>query len=308
VSPTYPDPWPADPAHAGDADPSLAGNAGPVAYAAPDGRGPDRSSGGRIGTLLAAAGTAVVVAGVGPLLGWLWAELAPRIPIVKVDGGFVYAEPEPEQAVAADGWFAILAAGAGVLLAVLAWVLLRRYRGVTMVVALALGSLVSAALALWMGHKIGAADFAAVRDAAAVGDRIEAPLTLRITNLDAERWWLPKPTGVGAVQALVAVFTYTCLAGFSSHADLRGRTAAPLPASPYLPPQYTPAQYTPAQYTPPQYTPAQYTQPQYTPPQYPPPVPPSELYGRPPEPYQSPDQFGPGRADSSEGATGTART
>jgi hypothetical protein len=249
-----------------------------------------RASGGRIGTLVAAAATAVVVAGVGPLLGWLWAELAPRIPIIKVDGGFVYAEAEPEQAVAADGWFAILGTAAGVILAVLAWVVLRRYRGVTVLVALALGSFVAAALALWLGHKIGAAEFVTIRDAAAVGDRIEAPLSLRITNMDADQWWLPKPTGVSAVQALVAVFTYTCLAGFSSHADLRGRTPVARidPAWSYQQQPYVPGQYAPPA--------GQYG-------------PPPDPYGQPPDPYGRPtDQFGPGRAGSSEGATGTART
>jgi hypothetical protein len=167
---------------------------------------------------------------------------------------------------------------------------LRRYRGVMVLVALAVGSLVTAALALWMGHKIGAAEFAAIRDAAAVGDRIEAPLTLRITNMDAERWGRPKPTGVAAVQALVAVFAYTCLAGFSSHADLRGRTPAPQtdPAWSYAQQPYLPGQYTP---------PAdQYAQR-------------PDPYAQPPDPYgRPPDQFGPGRAGSSEGATGTART
>jgi hypothetical protein len=282
VSHAYPEPWPADPA--------LAGNGGPVVSA--------RRSGGRVGTLLAAVGTAVVVAGVGPLVGWLWADLSPRIPIIKVEGGFVYADAEPEQAVAADGWFAILGSATGVIFAVLAWVVLRRYRGVMMLAALAVGSLVTAALALWMGHKIGAADFAAIRDAAAVGDRLEAPLTLRITNMDADQWWLPKPTGVAAVQALVAVFVYTCLAGFSSHADLRGRTPAPQPdpAWSYGQPPYLPGQYAP---------PAE------------PYASPADPYARPADPYAPPPdpygpgphgQFGPGRAGSSEGATGTART
>jgi hypothetical protein len=293
VSHAYPDPWPADPA--------LAGNGGPVAQAAPD-RVASRPSGGRIGTLVAAVSTGVVVAGVGPLVGWLWAELSPRVPIIKVEEGFVYAVAEPEQAVAADGWFAILGSAAGVIFAVLAWVVLRRYRGVMVLAALAVGSLVAAALALWMGHKIGAADFAAIRDAAAVGDRLEAPLSLRVTNMDADRWWLPKPTGVAAVQALVAVFTYTCLAGFSSHADLRGRTPAPQPdpAWSYPPPPYLPGQYAPPA------TP--YASP--TDPYLPPPDPrgPPDPYLPPPDPRGPPDQFGPGRAGSSEGATGTART
>jgi hypothetical protein len=164
-----------------------------------------------------------------------------------------------------------------------------------------------------MGHKIGAAEYAAIRDAAAVGDRIEAPLTLRVTNMDADQWWLPKPTGVAAVQALVAVFAYTCLAGFSSHADLRGRTPPPQPDPAWSPaqPSYLPGQYAPAvdQYPSP---PDPYASPPYGQPPDPYASPP---YGQPPDPYLPPrdppglpDQFGPGRAGSSEGATGTART
>src|SRR4029079_2816962 len=110
---------------------------------------------------------------------------------------------------------------------VLAWLLLRRYRGVTMLLGLDVGSLVGGSLALWLGHKIGFDQFSAARSHAAIGDRVDAPLGLRITDLDADRWGIPKLTGVSAVQALVAAFVYTCLAGFSSYSTLRGPDPQP---------------------------------------------------------------------------------
>jgi hypothetical protein len=155
-------------------------------------------------------------------VGWLWAVLAPRVTWVKVEGGYIFADEEPEQAAAADGWFLLLGAGLGVLLAIAVWVALRRYRGVVMLVGLTLGSLLGATVAWWVGHRIGLTQFNRASASAAVGTRIEAPLGLRITNLDPHRWWLPQVTGVAAAQALTAAFTYTCLAGFSVYDDLRG--------------------------------------------------------------------------------------
>ena len=137
--------------------------------------------------------------------------------------GIPYADSEPEQPIAADGWFAIIGAGAGILFALLAWLVLRKYRGIAVLIGLTLGSLVSAVLAWWVGYKIGYAQFVPIRNAAAVGDHIEAPLDLAMTNLDPKSLWKLFPTGVAAVQALLGAMVYTFLAGFSAHSDLRGR-------------------------------------------------------------------------------------
>ncbi|MFC7479556.1 DUF2567 domain-containing protein [Luedemannella flava] len=109
--------------------------------------------------------TGVVVAAFGAPLGWLWAALAPRIPIVRVDGGFTYADAEPEQVIAADGWFMLLGAGAGILLAVIVWLALRRWRGPVLLAGLVLGSLGSAWLAWYVGRHIGLAEFERLREA-----------------------------------------------------------------------------------------------------------------------------------------------
>jgi hypothetical protein len=169
-----------------------------------------------------ALATTVVVAVLGAPLGWLWTVVAPRVGYIKVDGGFVYADPEPEQAIAGDGWFLIIGVGAGLILAVLAWLLLRRYRGVAILFALTIGSLACAWLAWWLGHKIGLDQFHHAAAGLQVGDRINGPLGLRITNLKPQHGWQPLISGVAAGQALVAALVYTCLAGFSVYEDLRG--------------------------------------------------------------------------------------
>jgi hypothetical protein len=164
----------------------------------------------------------LALAAVGPGIGWLWTVLSPRLPVMKVDGGYVYVDAEPEQVIAAEGWFAMLAAGAGLLLAILVWLLARRQRGVVLLVALAVGSLAGAWLAWYVGYKIAYAQFLDLSQGAAVGARLNAPLSLRITDLDPHALWPPKLTGVVVIQALVATFVYTLLAGFSAHPGLRG--------------------------------------------------------------------------------------
>lgn len=246
-----------------------------------------------VGSIVAAVVVAVVIAVSGAGVGWLWAELAPRVAVIKAEQGFLYADSEPEQAVAGDGWFTILGVLAGLLFAVAVWYVLRRYRGPLMVVALAVGSLAGAALAWWVGYKIGLDQFNQVRGAA-IGSRLDAPLGLRITNLSKDHLWTRVPNGVAAVQALVAVAVYSVFAGMSAYGDLR---RDPLPV-------YQPLAY-PSAFPPPSYQPSAYQPPAYQPPTYQPPA-----YGPSGTDQQSggAGQFGPGLTGNSDSATGTART
>jgi len=171
--------------------------------------------------LLAGAGVTVAVAALGLGMAQLWRAVAPRTEVVRVEQGYVYASAAPEQPVAGDGWFAILGFGAGVVLAVLAWTLLRRYRGVVVLVGLVLGSLAGAWLAWWLGVRLEVAHFEAIRDTLTVGQHAHAPLSLRVTDLTRADYWPPKVTGVVAVQALAAALTYTAIAGFAVDPDLR---------------------------------------------------------------------------------------
>jgi len=189
----------------------------------------------RRATAVAALIVGLVVAAAGLGVGWLWSVLAPRIDVVRVAQGFIYADAEPEQPVAADGYFAFIGLAAGVVITVLVWFALRRHRGVLMMIALVLGSLVGAWLAWWMGVRIGTNQFEALKGSVAVGEHLRGPLSLRLTDLDRHALWPPKPTGVIAAQALAAAVTYTLLAGFSVHPSLRGPT--PPPPLPPLPPE-----------------------------------------------------------------------
>jgi len=175
----------------------------------------------------------VIVTALGAGVGWLWEAIAPRLPVIKSAQGFLYASDEPEQPVGSDGYFVFIGLGVGILIAILAWVLLRRYRGATVLVALTVGSLAGATLAAWVGHKIGMAQFKPVSAAAPIGARLEVPLTLNMTSLDVNklgRW--PRVNGVVAAQALAAAFAYTALAGFSAYADLGRHRSYPAPPPP----------------------------------------------------------------------------
>jgi hypothetical protein len=164
----------------------------------------------------------VVVGGVGFAVGLLWLKVAPRVPIIKVPGGYQYANPEPEQAMAGDGWFLIIGIALGIVLAVGVWFLLRRYRGLGMLVALTVGSLLGAWAAWWLGHHIAITEFNRLAAAAPLGAHLQAPIELAITNMDPRRWWFPGLTGVLVGQALAAALVYTALAGFSPYENLRG--------------------------------------------------------------------------------------
>jgi hypothetical protein len=109
--------------------------------------------------------------------------------------------------------------------------LIRRHRGVAVLVGLTVGSLAAAGLAWWVGYKIGLAQFDHVKTTADIGARLDAPLGLRVTDLDKDKLWPPLPTGVAAVQALVAAAIYTGFAGFSTSPDLGA--VRPTPVHPW---------------------------------------------------------------------------
>jgi len=181
---------------------------------------------------LAAFGVLVVVAGLGWPLGLLWTAVAPRVPVRKEGGALYYGTSEPEQIMAGDGWFALLGVVIGIALAVLVWVLLRRGRGPLQMIALVLGCLAAASIAYYVGHKIGADAFERLRATTPDGVVFDGPLRLNITRQKAGHLWPARPDGVLALQAGAAALAYTCLAGWSRFASLRG----PDPAPAWLPP------------------------------------------------------------------------
>jgi hypothetical protein len=162
---------------------------------------------------------AVGVLGLG--VGALWHRLAPHLEVVRTDRGWVYAGDQLEMPVAADGSFLFAGLAAGVLVAVLAWVLLRRHRGVLVLAGLVVGSLIGAWVAWRFGVWLDKVRFEDLAAAAPIGTHLQAPLELRITDLSVDQAVPAKLTGVVATQPLVAAIVYTLLAGFAADPELR---------------------------------------------------------------------------------------
>ncbi|MCC3769774.1 hypothetical protein K6I34_002114 [Streptomyces sp. UNOC14_S4] len=119
-------------------------------------------------------GVAVTLTGV--LLALMWVWLAPRVPLVS-DGRAVYLKnSEGEQAIGADGTFALLGLGFGVVTAAAVF-LFRRRGGMPLVAALALGSLLASVVGWRLGVWLGPSqDVVASAKAAGKGVVFDAPL------------------------------------------------------------------------------------------------------------------------------------
>jgi hypothetical protein len=157
---------------------------------------------------------AVVVAALGFPLGALWSAIGPHIPALMTDQGPVYADPEGEQSVAGEGTYVFLTLGAGIVLAILVWVLLRRHRGVAALLGLAAGGVGAGVVMLWFGHAIG-------QRTAPVGTTFPAAVRLRVAHVGLWHHWLPYARGDVLFLALAAVLMYVLLAGFSAYPSLR---------------------------------------------------------------------------------------
>ncbi|MFI5755283.1 DUF2567 domain-containing protein [Streptomyces sp. NPDC051569] len=125
-----------------------------------------------------AAVVAVAVAVTGVLLGLLWVWLAPRVPLIS-DGTAVFLkDTEGEEAIGADGTFALLALAFGAVSAAVVF-LFRRRGGIPLVVGLALGGLLGAVLAWQFGGWFGPdADVVRAAKDAGKGVTFDAPLEL----------------------------------------------------------------------------------------------------------------------------------
>ncbi|MEV0744869.1 ABC transporter permease [Streptomyces sp. NBC_00184] len=127
----------------------------------------------RRAALVAVAGT---VAGLALGLLWLW--LAPRVPLVSDDTAVFLSDSEGEEAIGADGTFALLALAFGAVSAGLAfW--FHRKGGIALVVALAVGGVLGSLVAWQLGTRLGPTDDV-VAHAREVGKGVifDAPLEL----------------------------------------------------------------------------------------------------------------------------------
>jgi hypothetical protein len=173
--------------------------------------------------LAIAVALAVTVLGAG--LGLLWFVIAPPLPVRKVEGGYAYIQPDPEQPVAADGWFVILGLFFGILIAIAVWAILRRYRGPLQMLALVLGTLAAGFIALKTGQTLEERRYEpGVRNATAeqvvdspakpavTRTQLCVPLTGRCTSF---------PGGIQLIPALGASLAYAVMAGWSRWPGLR---------------------------------------------------------------------------------------
>ncbi|WP_442791892.1 DUF2567 domain-containing protein [Micromonospora sp. NBC_01740] len=162
-------------------------------------------------------------------LGLLWAALAPDTPVIKVAEGAIYAEPQPEQPIAADGWFSLLGLGFGVLAALVLWILLRRLRGPVGLFAIVLGAFGAALVAWQVGRRTGLAGYERLLESAPVGQAFEKPADLRAGGIEWVFGVLPVPHGNLLLPAFGAAVTYTLLAGWSRWPSLRPEREPGLP-------------------------------------------------------------------------------
>ncbi|HET9518428.1 MAG TPA: hypothetical protein VFO77_11935, partial [Actinoplanes sp.] len=119
----------------------------------------------------------------------------------------------PEQFVAADGWFSIAGFGFGVVVAVAAWLVVRRDRGPALLLGVVLGSLGAGALAWQVGSRIGLSGYRQWLESAAPGDTFDRPVDLH-------------SYGALLLPAFAAVIVCTLLAGWSNDPDLQVSDAA----------------------------------------------------------------------------------
>jgi hypothetical protein len=218
-------------------DPAAAAVPGPVAWppagafmiesAAP----PARKRASLWGEGLSALGIAAWLTVLGFPLGWLWSAVAPWTPVQMTPDGGVLAQPEQEQMIADEGWYLLITVVAGLVIAALAWALLRRYRGAFMMVGLAVGGGFGGVLTWWFGHNLGLDHFRDLLQHAPNGANFGAPVNLRVQQVGLWHGWLPYARGDVLALAIAATALYLLLTGFSSYPSLRG----PDPAPPVMP-------------------------------------------------------------------------
>jgi hypothetical protein len=189
---------------------------------------PPRTARDRVLEGLTSLAVVAVLVGLGAALAPLWARIGPHVKLIMTDGGPAYLDAEPEGYAANEGTFIFAGAAVGVLTAIAVWVLLRRHRGPVQLAALTLGSICGAGLMAYVGHRIGLTEYTRLLKDAPVGRVFERPVELRMMVWHPFQWRIQ---GAVLVQAVLAVATYTLLAGFSA-----SPTLGPLP----LPEQYDP--------------------------------------------------------------------
>ena len=135
--------------------------------------------------VLAAAGAMLL----GAPAGLVWKAVSPRPEFVLTRQGPVFATPEPHAVIAADGWFAVITAVAGLLCGGVAYVLVRpRLRAqaheVAVLLGLAVGGLLASSITWYVGSRVsGLVQFREQVRSAPSGTHVTGPLQLHAVGL-----------------------------------------------------------------------------------------------------------------------------
>jgi hypothetical protein len=97
--------------------------------------------------------TVLVLTALGLPAGLAWSALSPRPPYRMVEQTPTLADPSTQALIAADGWFATITGGLGLLCGLLAWFLSRRVQ-LPVVIGLCLGGVAGAFVAYWTGTSV----------------------------------------------------------------------------------------------------------------------------------------------------------
>ncbi|MDP9791987.1 hypothetical protein J2S43_000499 [Catenuloplanes nepalensis] len=201
---------------------------------------PPESPGPPLGREIAwSVAAGLVIAALGIPLGLLWAVLAPDVPVVQGENGPLLTSAQPEQFVAADGWFTFLGIAFGILITVAAWYALRRYRGAIALTAVTLGTIGAALLASWAGSKVGLGEYERLKATAAIGEHFTKPAELRAGEVHLFLGFLPGIRGDLLAGPLAAAATYTLLAGWSPWPSLRPEPSPTYPPATPIGPAFT---------------------------------------------------------------------
>jgi len=137
-------------------------------------------------------------------VGALWRALTPAVQGVVNQGGVYYAAPEGETFVARDGWFALFACIAAILLALFAFLRYRRSGSVGAAIALAAGGIGGGYLAAWFGAMIGPGGGSILQAAHGVanGATFDLPMSIRAIGVI----WLWPAVAAGLFFFLILLF------------------------------------------------------------------------------------------------------
>jgi len=102
------------------------------------------------GNLATTIVTILVLAVLGVAAGYVWSALAPVTKYVLIDGTRQLADPETQSLIEADGWFAVVTGGFGLVSAIAGYAL-SRGRPVEVLLGLAAGGLLAGYVAMLVG-------------------------------------------------------------------------------------------------------------------------------------------------------------